>query len=83
MDEVERRTRRKRKVQEELFHVSQILAVFFRLPVVQATKAADQATVYIYTTLSDDFNPLSPGVKFQILLLCFHTCLTEVVGRSC
>ena len=29
------------------------------------------------------FNPLSPGIKFQILLLCFHTFLTEVVGRSC
>ena len=28
-------------------------------------------------------NPLSPGVKLQILLLCFHTFLTEVVGRSC
>ena len=33
--------------------------------------------------LSRDFNPLSPGVKLQILLLCFHTFLTEVVGRSC
>ena len=35
----------------------------------------------------DDFhsliNPLSPGIKLQILLLCFHTFLTEVVGRSC
>ena len=29
------------------------------------------------------FNPLSPGVKLQILLLCYHTFLTEVVGRSC
>ena len=29
------------------------------------------------------FNPLSPGIKLQILLLCFHTFLTEVVGRSC
>ena len=28
-------------------------------------------------------NPLSPGIKLQILLLCFHTFLTEVVGRSC
>ena len=28
-------------------------------------------------------NPLSPGVKLQILVLCFHTFLTEVVGRSC
>ena len=28
-------------------------------------------------------NPLRPGVKLQILLLCFHTFLTEVVGRSC
>ena len=29
------------------------------------------------------FNPLSPSIKLQILLLCFHTFLTEVVGRSC
>ena len=29
------------------------------------------------------FNPLSPGIKLQILLLCFHTFLTKVVGRSC
>ena len=28
-------------------------------------------------------NLLSPGLKLQILLLCFHTFLTEVVGRSC
>ena len=28
-------------------------------------------------------NPLSPGIKLQILLLCFHTFLTEVMGRSC
>ena len=29
------------------------------------------------------FNPLRPGIKLQILLLCLHTFLTEVVGRSC
>ena len=28
-------------------------------------------------------NPLSPSIKLQILLLCFHVFLTEVVGRSC
>ena len=28
-------------------------------------------------------NPLSPSIKLQILLLCFHTFLTKVVGRSC
>ena len=28
-------------------------------------------------------NPLSPGIKLKILLLCFHTFLKEVVGRSC
>ena len=27
--------------------------------------------------------PLSPSIKLQILLLCYHTFLTEVVGRSC
>ena len=25
---------------------------------------------------------LSPSIKLHILLLCFHTFLTEVVGRS-
>ena len=29
------------------------------------------------------FNPLSPSIKLQILFLCFHTFLTEVVERSC
>ena len=29
------------------------------------------------------FNPLSPSIKLQILLLWFHIFLTEVVGRSC
>ena len=28
-------------------------------------------------------NPLSPGLKLQILLLCFHTFHTKVVGRIC
>ena len=28
-------------------------------------------------------NPLSPSIKLQFLLLCFHTFLTKVVGRSC
>ena len=28
-------------------------------------------------------DPLRPSIKLQILLLCFHTFLTEVVGRSC
>ena len=28
-------------------------------------------------------NLLSPSIKLQFLLLCFHTFLTEVVGRSC
>ena len=28
-------------------------------------------------------NPLSPSIKLQFLLLCFHAFFTEVVGRSC
>ena len=32
---------------------------------------------------SRSVNPLSSSIKLQILLLCFHTFLTEVVGRSC
>ena len=31
----------------------------------------------------DFINPLSLSIKLQIILLCFHTFLTEVVGRSC
>ena len=27
-------------------------------------------------------NPLSPSIKLQILLLCFHTFLTEIVGEA-
>ena len=27
------------------------------------------------------FNPLSPSIKLQILLLSFHTFLTDVVGE--
>ena len=42
---------------------------------------------YPYINLEDEvhepFNPLSSGIKLQILLLCFHTFLTEVAGRSC
>ena len=40
---------------------------------------------YILLEVEDtsDINPLSPSVKLQILLLCFHTFLAEVVGRSC
>ena len=30
-----------------------------------------------------NINPLSPGIKLQILLSCRYTFLTEVVGRSC
>ena len=29
------------------------------------------------------FNPLSPSIKLQILLSCFHTFLIKEVGRSC
>ena len=29
------------------------------------------------------FNRLRPSIKLQILLLCFHTFITDVEGRSC
>ena len=29
------------------------------------------------------FNPLSLSIKLQILFLCFHSFLIEIVGRSC
>ena len=39
---------------------------------------------FIFIIFTDPyFNPLSPGIRLQILLLCFHIFLTEVVGRSC
>ena len=28
-------------------------------------------------------NPLRRSIKLQILLLCFHTFITDVKGRSC
>ena len=34
------------------------------------------------TILVKAVNPLRPGIKLQILLLCFHTFLTEVVGEA-
>ena len=33
---------------------------------------------FIFTLLA-----IKPSIKLQILLLCFHTFLTEVVGRIC
>ena len=35
------------------------------------------------TVRNSGINPLSPGIKLHILILCFHTFLTKVVGRSC
>ena len=32
---------------------------------------------------SINYNPLSPTIKLQILLLCLYRFLTEVLGRSC
>ena len=46
-------------------------------------RATQPSSVDRRATLYGFINPLSPGVKLQILLLCFHTFLTEVVGRSC
>ena len=28
-------------------------------------------------------NPLRPSIKLQIILLCFHTFITDIKGRSC
>ena len=39
--------------------------------------------VFTTTHVLRHFNPLSPGVKLQFLLLCFHGFLSEIVGRSC
>ena len=50
----------------------------------QSTKIfLDLKTIQLIQVEDSHINPLSPGVKLQILLLYFHTFLTEVVGRSC
>ena len=36
-----------------------------------------------FSAFKKGFNPLSPSIKLQVLLLCFHTFLTEVAGKSC
>ena len=46
------------------------------------------AKLFVFFFLTDGqvvafTNPLSPSIKLQILLLCFHTFLREVVGRGC
>ena len=48
-------------------------------------RATEAKTIYPFhcPRISNIVNPLSPGIKLQILLLCFHTFLTGVVGRSC
>ena len=45
--------------------------------ITQSSAFSRQSSIFI------EFNPLSSSVKLQILLLCLHTFLTEVVGRSC
>ena len=49
--------------------------------VTEATKFSKHPVLLRITM--DPINPLRPSIKFQILLLCFHTFLTEVLGRSC
>ena len=54
----------------------------------KAMMYAGDTQLYVTINSADDcppvlINPLSPGVKLQILLFCFHTFLTDVVGRSC
>ena len=41
------------------------------------------AFLFVCLTCLEFINPLRPSAKLQILLLCFHTFLSEVVGRSC
>ena len=35
--------------------------------------------LFVCSILDDLFSPLRPSIKLQILLLCFHIFLTEVV----
>ena len=39
--------------------------------------------ILIELLIHEWINPLRPSIKLQILLLCFHTFITDVKGRSC
>ena len=43
----------------------------------------ENASAKVHNNILCWINPLSPGIKLQFLILCFHAFLTEVVGRSC
>ena len=42
-----------------------------------------QESTIVYLVKNNTINPLRPSIKLQILLLCFHTFITDVKGRSC
>ena len=42
----------------------------------------DTMKAFISKAVIWSINPLSPSIKLQFLLLCFHAFLSEVVGRS-
>ena len=52
-------------------------------PWIENRSKKDKEKTLKYGPLRWERNPLRPSIKLQILLLCFHTFLTEVVGRSC
>ena len=46
-------------------------------------KGNNYSAIVFSTAVLIGSNPLSPSIKLQIFLLCFHTVLTQVAGRSC
>ena len=68
------------KAVEQYFTV--VLFVFTQFVILDNLSIYDLALSGV-KGLIDLINPLRPGIKLHILLLCFHTFLTEVVGRSC
>ena len=66
----------------KLVSMVQYLQSFIRVVFSLALEFVDRRYLKISTTTAPYINPLSPSIKLQFLLLCFHAFLTEVVGRS-
>ena len=64
-----------------LFALFTLAVLWDRLPKIDQLQRAYYAKDIM--TESTPVNPLSHGVKLQILLSCHHTFVTKAVGRSC
>ena len=76
-----------RLVEEELYSNEDSTMSPVRAFEENAVHKGHRSLVKEATTFAEELgitlNPLSPSIKLQILFLCFHTFLTEVVERSC